>query len=947
MTLQTQAKSLLKYQSLGIIGIVLFIIVGVFSYFLFKDNSNNKYRLEALNKEIYIEQKQRIRAELKNARDYIFYKNSQAEVHLKQQTKIAVEHAISIANGIYQQQKSIANETQIEQMIVAALRDLRFFNGRGYFFIDQLDSKIVMQPPSPHLEGTYSFSNPDTVQAMNLIFNSVKNLQRAGHSSYLWYSPADKSQMIEKITYAQVFEPLGWVIGTGDYIASFEDDLRTSALKRLSSIKSESQVKITILDNEANILSQSQTDSAAKTTVPELSLALRESIIEFANNSDGGFVNFSQLNQSDQYTNNRFAYIETIIPFSWIVVADIAPSKMNNIINQQKKQLSMLFSEDLTMLIIVLIITSLSTLLILYIYNFWFKRLFKNYQINLDLQQQEINASAKALQLASRVFESSNDAIVVSDAQHSIVAVNPACVRLTGYNTTEVLGKRPTVFGSDHQDKAFYKQALQQLEKVGYWQGELSHKHKNGQLYPVWLTISTSLDNQHNILNYISIFSDISERKKTEKHLSYLADFDLLTKLSKRHVLAKRAQELITADHPANPQKFALMIIDLDRFKNINDSLGHNIGDQVLKMVAKRLSANTRASDSISRLNGDEFIILVNHSKAGAAATRLASRVLRDLAVPLEIAEHSLVVTPSIGIAIFPENGDSFDTLLKNSDAALNHAKNQGRNHFQFFTHDMHLRASELLTIEHRLRRAIDKNQLELHYQAQFDLSNGDIIGCEALLRWNCPELNSPGPDTFIPVAEETGLILPIGQWVLDQACAQAVIWQNSGLQLVPIAVNVSSYQFNKNIVKSIQHSLNKVDLDSKWLVVEITESALMQDPEFTKDSLLELRALGVKIALDDFGTGYSSLAYLKRFPIDKLKIDRAFITGLPQDQDDLVITRSIIDVARNLNMTTIAEGVETLDQQLLLRSLGCDQMQGFYKAKPINAAEFATTYLS
>ncbi|MCJ8298995.1 MAG: EAL domain-containing protein, partial [Pseudomonadales bacterium] len=417
-------------------------------------------------------------------------------------------------------------------------------------------------------------------------------------------------------------------------------------------------------------------------------------------------------------------------------------------------------------------------------------------------------------------------------------------------------------------------------------------------------------------------------------------------KLAKRHVLAERVNEVINYSDLNHQQKFALMLIDLDRFKNINDSLGHNIGDQVLQEIAKRLAGNIRVSDIISRLSGDEFIILVNNNKSQSAAKRLANRIMRDLAEPVHILEHDLVVTPSIGIATFPEHGNSFDALLKNADAALNHAKTQGRNNYQFFTFDMHERASERLSIERGLRLALSKQQFEIYYQAQYELGTDKLCGCEALLRWHTPELGMIPPDKFIPIAEETGLILPIGQWVLDQACRQATAWREQGLEPIPIAVNVSSYQFTKNIVSSIQGSLAKANLEPKWLVVEITESALMHDPDFTESALQQLRDFGIKIALDDFGTGYSSLAYLKRFPLDKLKIDRTFITGLPQEQDDLVITRSIIDVARNLNMTTIAEGVETIEQQKLLTELGCQQMQGFLKAKPVPAEQFASEYL-
>jgi diguanylate cyclase (GGDEF)-like protein/PAS domain S-box-containing protein len=945
MTLHNQAKSLIRYQSIGIICIVLFIVAGIFSYFLFKDNYTYKNRLEALSEQIQLEHKQKIQLEVQNAKEYISFKNSQAEGQLMQQAKAAVEQAYSIANGIYQQKKADTSDELIKDLIIAALRDLRFFNGRGYYFIDELDSLVIMLPPFPHLEGTRFLDNPKTVESMTSILESIENEKKSGFSKYKWYKPNDHKNKITKVSYSKVFEPFGWLIGTGDYIASFEGDLRAAALERFTALKLNNQTNITILNANAKVIAHSQPSSDLLTEDYQLDASLMHDILVFAKNG-GGFTNFSQLPHQDKDLYNRLAYVETIEPFDWVVIADVPPGKVNSVIETQKQQIEQQSLNDLKVLIIVLAVTLFITLILVYIYTVWFKRLFSNYQTDLDCQQHEISLNTKELKLASSVFESSNDAIIITNTNQEIIAANPACTRTTGFESNEIIGKNPRFLNSDHQDDFFHSAMQAQLEQQGYWQGEVWNQHKNGSFYPIWLSVSTSLDNKRNILNYISIFADISERKKTEQRLSYLADYDPLTKLAKHHLIAKRVDKLVAKQPDTEQKKFALMLIDLDRFKNINDSLGHNIGDKVLQRIAERLSTNIRASDLISRLSGDEFIILVNHNKAETASARLAYRILRDLSEPLNVLNHDLVVTPSIGIATYPENGDDFDSLLKNADSALNHAKAHGRNNFKFFTSDMHHRASQKLTLERGLRSALDKEQFEVYYQAQFNLQTGLLEGCEALLRWHCPELNTPCPDEFIPVAEETGLILPIGQWVLDHACLQATQWQEQGYDPIPIAVNVSSYQFNKDIIKSIKSSLRKAKLEPQWLVVEITESALMKDPEFTKDALQQLRALGIKIALDDFGTGYSSLAYLKRFPIDKLKIDRAFIMGLPADQDDLVITRSIIDVASNLNMTTIAEGVETQEQQLLLRDLGCHHMQGFLKAKPVNAEQFAAQHL-
>ncbi len=946
MTLNSQAKAMLKFQSFGMIGISFLIIAGIFGYFLFKENLSYENRLQTLDREIQQQQKQQIRAEVEKAREFIEHMNSQAEEQLKQQARSAVEQAHSIATSLYNKHRDQLDQAAIKELIKTALRDVRFFKGRGYYFINDAEANAVLMPIRPALEGTSLLLNADVqiFHIINTLLESIDNESGAGFSRYSWYPPGERQKKSRKISYAKKFRPFNWHIGAGDYVQSFEEDLRLAALERLSRITTNNNTSVTILDTKGTVISRTiLAQDMQNEPIGPLADDNLQQLLSFAN-SGGGVFNYQT--QTPQ-TAAKFAFVETIRPFNWVIIADIFPQQISQIIESQRSQIVDNSRSDLKMLVIVLSIAGLVTLALSLLFNRGFSHLFKRYQGSIDLQEREIQNQTIELKLAARVFDSSNDAIVVTDAAHNIIAVNPACLTTSGYDVDEILGQSSDFFASDHQDKVFYQRQHTDLAQQGYWQGEIFHQHKNGGIYPSWVSISTSLDTENKVLNYISTFSDISERKKTEQRLNYLADYDPLTKLAKRHILAERVNEVINYSDLNHQQKFALMLIDLDRFKNINDSLGHNIGDLVLQEIAKRLAGNIRVSDIISRLSGDEFIILVNNNKSESAAKRLATRIMRDLAEPVHISEHDLVVTPSIGIATFPEHGNSFDALLKNADAALHHAKSQGRNNFQFFTFDMHEKASEKLSIEGGLRLALSKQQFEVYYQAQYELGTDKLCGCEALLRWHTPELGMIPPDKFIPIAEESGLILPIGQWVLDQACRQASIWKEQGFEPIPIAVNVSSYQFTNNIVSSIVHSLTKAKLDAKWLVVEITESALMHDPEFTQSALQQLRDLGIKIALDDFGTGYSSLAYLKRFPLDKLKIDRTFITGLPQEQDDLVITRSIIDVARNLNMTTIAEGVETLQQQKLLTELGCQQMQGFLKAKPVAAAQFASEYLA
>jgi diguanylate cyclase (GGDEF)-like protein len=444
-------------------------------------------------------------------------------------------------------------------------------------------------------------------------------------------------------------------------------------------------------------------------------------------------------------------------------------------------------------------------------------------------------------------------------------------------------------------------------------------------------------------VNYIEIFSDISERKEREERVRHLAHHDFLTDLPNRVLLNDRiAQAIALAER--NRTQVAVMFLDLDRFKNVNDSLGHTVGDKLLQEVARRLRASMRASDTVSRQGGDEFVILIPDMVDAADVARAAQKVLDGVSHPYSIDGHELVTTPSIGISVYPNDGREVETLLKNADAAMYHAKESGRNNYQFFTQDMNTRALERLSLERSLRRAIDRGELRLHYQPQYDVRTRHIVGVEALIRWEHPDLGLLPPGRFMLFAEDTGLILPMGEWVLREACRQNRQWQTQGLPPVRVAVNISALQFrNTRFTHTVETALKEADLESRWLVLEVTESVIMQDAERVTDSLNQLKSLGLELAIDDFGTGYSSLSYLKRFPIDRLKIDQSFVRDITSDKDDAAITSAIIGLTRNLGLRTIAEGVETREQLEFLQLHGCDEAQGFLFSRPLTPDECTT----
>ena len=555
----------------------------------------------------------------------------------------------------------------------------------------------------------------------------------------------------------------------------------------------------------------------------------------------------------------------------------------------------------------------------------------------------ERRQAEEQLKMAFEAIRCSSEGIIVTDADQRILSVNPAFEAVTGYRADEVTGKTPEMVASVRHDARFYSEIQAALRDQGQWQGEVWNQRKNGEVFPEWLGVSMVRDPDGQPKYYVYIFSDMTERKEAQQRIEMLAHHDPLTGLPNRLLLRDRFEQ---AKAQANrmQSRVALMYLDLDRFKTINDSLGHPVGDDLLKEVVERLKQCVRESDTISRQGGDEFIILLNDVRDSDAVSRVADKIQQRMAEPLVLEKHLLNTSFSIGTSLYPDDGQEFDILLQKADTAMYHAKEAGRNGHRFFTEQMNLKVVEHLKLETQLRRALDNNEFVLHYQPQIDLHDGRIVGAEALIRWNSPDEGMVSPAKFIPVAEETGLIVQIGAWVLNEACRQATAWQRSGLPPFVVAVNLSALQFRRmELVNTVINALVLSDLDSQWLELELTESILVQDTEVTLDSVRRLKALGVKLSVDDFGTGYSSLAYLKRFAVDKLKIDQSFVRDLVADPDDAAIVRAIIQMAHSLKLKTIAEGVESEESANLLRVFRCDEIQGYWLARPMPADALET----
>jgi diguanylate cyclase (GGDEF)-like protein/PAS domain S-box-containing protein len=544
------------------------------------------------------------------------------------------------------------------------------------------------------------------------------------------------------------------------------------------------------------------------------------------------------------------------------------------------------------------------------------------------------------LRLAAAVFDSTLEGVLVTDANGVIVHVNRAFMSITGYRQDEVLGMRPNKFKSGRHGPDFYERMYKTILAAGQWSGEIWNRRKDGEIYPQWQSIRSIKDDRGSITHFVAVFSDITSIKHSERELAHLAHYDALTGLPNRLLFTDRAEQAQTHAR-RNKQNLALLLIDLDHFKHINDSLGHNVGDEVLKAVSVRLAQLMEKGVTLARLGGDEFAVLIENPQQAMQAAELAQGVLDGLREPFLIDAQSLFLTASIGISIFPNDALSAEQLLRNADAALFQAKSQGRESYALYTEELTAHAQRRVELTSELRRAIVKNELRLFYQPIHNLHTRRIEGVEALVRWLHPQRGMVSPGEFIPIAEQSGLIADIDNWVLTEACRQMRQWLEDGIRLSFVAVNVSSRLFGRgDLDRRVAQVLTDTGLASQYLELEVTESAVMDDPEQAIEQMHRLRDLGLKLSIDDFGTGYSSLLRLKRMPVQKLKIDQGFVAGLPDDEDDIAIVRAIIALAQAMGMRVLAEGIEQAEQAHFLLKNQCELGQGYWFARPMPAEQ-------
>ncbi|MCK5122362.1 MAG: EAL domain-containing protein [Methylococcales bacterium] len=552
---------------------------------------------------------------------------------------------------------------------------------------------------------------------------------------------------------------------------------------------------------------------------------------------------------------------------------------------------------------------------------------------------------ANNLKLSASVFMSSSLAATITDNQRNFIAVNPAFTKITGYTQAEVMGSNPRILSSGKHDNQFYEQMWGSLNGTGQWSGEIWNQRKGGELYLEWININVIKDDAGEITHYASVFSDITQRDAAEEKMRHLAHHDVLTNLPNRILMQDRLNQAILNAKRKNSQ-FAVIYLDIDHFKNINDTLGHGVGDKLIIAVSESLQTALRESDTVSRLGGDEFAIILPDVDSTEMTHTLITKIFNAASRTYHINEKELYVTASMGICLFPNDGDTVDMLIKRADSAMYLAKKKGRNNFQFFDDSLETQAERYMAIQQGLHKALEHNEFNVQYQPKYDIEKQIIVGAEALLRWNSLQLGSVSPAEFIPIAEETGLIAQIGNWVIEEVCKTMASWKANGIKLVPISVNISPIQFHRgDLQQKLLQEITTHGVDPKLMQVELTEGVVMDGEDKTIKLLEELKELGISISIDDFGTGFSCLSYLNKLPVDELKIDRSFITGIT-DEANLNDTRlttiplAIIGLAKNFNLKLVAEGVETDLQRDFLLQNGCTTIQGYWFSKPVSSTD-------
>ncbi len=1053
-------KKLSRLQLFGMLGLAFVLAVSMGLYFTLQHVAEYESNMASFKANTLREQETLLKSQVEATRNYLDYVRSRTETVLKADISSQVDQVFQLATAIYQREKGRRSTADIKQLIVEAIRPMRFYQGRGYFFIDDMDGNCILLPTVPKLEGTSLLNNLDDTgfPIMRGLIEAAANPTMAGFSHYRWYPPGSTTEMKDKIAYVRLFAPFNWIIGTGEYRYKVEEDLQQEALERLRNQHFGRNGYFSIIRRDGTVLLLPTVPTFEGKQVEQLGNPAERTVFKQildAAAQGGGLLQYQWPHPATGLMAPKMSIVSKLDSWDWIIIAGVYLDDLQSTLDAQREMLHDSVRSSIVSTLLILLAAFAVALVFSLYFSRWMGRLFGRYRTDIEHRNAALHESAKELyfnkfvmdnaadmffllgqegqfvyanraareqfgggtllglswtavgfaewpldasgqaqerrfesalmrdgqapmpvevscsavqyeglrylcvivrdiserksqeeqlQLAYSVYNTSSESMMVTDSNNIIIAINPAFTRTTGYAESEIIGNSPSILNSGRQDKSFYRQMWESINSSGHWEGEIWNRRKNGDVYIEWQTINTTFNDDGTPHRRVALFSDITKKKQTEELIWQQANYDALTGLPNRRLFHDRLASGIKKAHRSGLQ-LALMFIDLDHFKEVNDTLGHAMGDVLLIEAARRINACVRESDTLARQGGDEFILLLTEVGAVGGVERVAQSILDALAAPFHLGSELAYLTGSIGITLFPNDATEIDELFKNADQAMYVAKEEGRNRYSHFTRELQDAAQNRMRMINDLRGALDAQQFRVYVQPIVELATGHIHKAEALIRWLHPERGMVSPAEFIALAEETGMIVDIGNWVFRESANWVKHWRTLYCPEFQISVNKSPVQFANDGSSHEEWSayLQELGLPGQSIAIEITEGVLLHADANIAEKLLKFRAAGFQVAIDDFGTGYSSLSYLKKFDVDYLKIDQSFVRDLASDPNDMALSEAIIVMAHKLGLKVIAEGVETEQQRALLAAAGCDYAQGYLFSRPVPAEQFFT----
>ncbi len=1062
MRIAANEYTLPRLHLIGTLTIVMLLTLALGGYFSWRSAQDHQASIERVGQVLHGQQQERLQRELDSAISFLEFTRQRTDSVLRASLREQVDVAMQIVQAIHDRESQRHPPDVVKRMIIEALRPVRFYQGRGYYFIDDLQGRFILLPTAPQLEGQLRPDNQDDRGhfIMRGLVEAARLPDGQGYSSYRWYLPDKPKEMAEKLAYVRYFAAYDWLIGTGDYTAPWEQQQQLAVLERLRAVRFGQSGVITVADQDGRLLlSNGRPDLQGlplQALPPTEAQALQQLLAKAR--AGGGFVRYQHADAGGKLL-AKTALVRRVESWGWTVMVTIADNELQGTL-QRELALRNLSGQLPWLTVLVPLALALSLGLVAsWAFSRWSAGLFASYhhrlrsqtdllaqsealfraffenaafgmaqvapdgrflQINqrfcdllgyprdailpgpftfqqvtvpedieADMAQVQrllrgeansyqlekrylridgrivwvalavtlmrqpdgspdffVSAAAditerrqaqERLQLAANVFTHAREAIMITELDGRIIDVNDSFERITGYSRAEALGQNPRLLKSGHQSEAFYLDMWQSLMEKGHWEGETWNRRKDGAVCAELQTISLVRDAAGQPRHYVSLFSDITALKEHERQLERIAHFDALTGLPNRVLLADRlAQAMLQTQRRG--QLLAVAYLDLDGFKTINDQHGHEAGDHVLMGVATRMKDALREGDTLARLGGDEFVAVLVDLPDMVTCQALLTRLLEAAAEPLTFDGQTLRVSASLGVTVYPQaEAIDADQLQRQADQAMYHAKLAGKNRYHVFDADQDRSARGYFESLEHIRHALHTNELLLHYQPKVNMRSGQVIGAEALIRWQHPQSGLLMPAQFLPVIDDHPLAIEVGEWVIDSALGQLQRWRTQGLD-IQVSVNVGARQMQqRDFVARLQQILTAhPDIAPNRLALEVLETSALEDIEGASAVIEACRVLGVSFALDDFGTGYSSLTYLKRLPVALLKIDQSFVRGMLDDPDDLAILKGVIGLAQAFHREVIAEGVETVAHGVALLQLGCELAQGYGVARPM-----------